>query len=123
MALKTQSYHELKAWRASHSFVLNIYKATELFPKNEMFGLTSQFRRAAVSISANIAEGYRKKGKTEKLRFYNISQSSIEECDYYLIISKDLNYINAEKFKSLQQKLDLSRKLLNNYYVAISISR
>jgi four helix bundle protein len=122
MIQKTRSFQELDAWKASHKFVLEIYKSSENFPKSEMFGLVSQFRRAAISIAANIAEGYRKKGKADKLRFYNISQGSIEECAYYLILSKDLNYITMESYENLNQKLDISRKLINNYYVAISNS-
>lgn len=82
-------------WQKAHKFVLSVYKNTASFPKEELFGLTSQFRRAAVSIAANIAEGYKKKGTKDKLRFFNISQGSIEECRYYLILSRDLNYIET----------------------------
>ena len=122
MDKKTKSFQELDSWKKAHNFVLEIYKLSEKFPKSEMFGLTSQFRRAAISIAANIAEGYRKKGKADILRFYNISQGSIEECAYYLILSDDLNYISKEFFQNLSIKLDDARKLLNNYCFAISSS-
>jgi four helix bundle protein len=119
---KTQSFQELDVWKAAHSFVLEVYKYSGLFPKSEIFGLVSQFRRAAVSIAANIAEGYKRKSKIEKLRFYNISQSSIEECQYYIILSSDLKYINQEQSDKLNELIDSARKLLNNYYNSISNS-
>jgi four helix bundle protein len=119
---KTYSFQDLEAWKTAHKFVLKVYKTTSHFPKEEIFGLTAQFRKASVSIDANIAEGYKKKGKSDKLRFFNISQGSIEECNYYLILSKDLSYISDDQYKELLDLLDLSRKLLNSYYNAISKS-
>jgi four helix bundle protein len=112
---KTKLFTDLLMWQEAHKFVLKVYKITEVYPKHELFGLVSQFRRAAVSIPANIAEGYRRKGKSEKLRFLNISQGSLEECRYFLILSKDLNYINDEEFKNSINILEKSSKLLNSY--------
>ena len=83
----TQSFEEVFAWKKAHAFVLLVYKITKGFPDDERFGLTSQFRRAAVSIEANIAEGYRKIGKPDKLRFFNISEGSLSECKDYIILS------------------------------------
>ncbi len=103
----------MEVWKKAHEFVLDVYKATKRFPKEEMFGLTSQFRRAAVSIPANIAEGYGKKSKKDKLRFYNISEGSIQECDYYITLSKDLNYIDGES--DLSARLTTIGKMLKNY--------
>lgn len=74
MAMGTFGFENIIAWQKAHEFVLNVYKATRDFPKEERFGLTSQFRRAAVSIEANIAEGYKKLGKADKLRFMNIAR-------------------------------------------------
>jgi four helix bundle protein len=119
----TKSFEELSVWKKSHEFVLETYKITEHFPKTEVFGLTSQFRRASVSISANIAEGYKKKGKNDKLRFYNISQGSLEECKYYLILSKDLNYISKEQWSAMADRLTDVSKLLNMYCRAIANSK
>ncbi len=68
-----------------------------IFHKEETYGLTSQLRQAAVSIAANIAEGFKKKGKPDKVRFMNIAQGSLEECRYYLILAKDLGYIDTKK--------------------------
>ena len=72
--------------------VLDTYRLTGAFPKHEIFGLTSQLRRAAVSVPANIAEGFRKNGIADRLRYYNISQGSLEECRYYFILAEDLGY-------------------------------
>ncbi len=110
---KSKSFKELIVWEKSHQFVLKVYKATEAFPKAEMYGLTSQFRRASVSIAANIAEGYKKKGTKDKLRYFNIAQGSLEECRYYIILSKDLNYIANEK--ELNDLIEEVSKLLNAY--------
>jgi four helix bundle protein len=74
---KRNSFKDLIVWQKAHLFVLTVYKASDEFPKTEMYGLTSQFRRASVSIAANIAEGYKKKGIKDKLRFYNIAQGSL----------------------------------------------
>jgi len=78
---------------------------TANFPKHELFGLVSQFRRAAVSIPANIAEGYKRLSKTEKLRFFNIAQASLEECRYYIILSTDLKYIDEDQSKRLNLQI------------------
>ncbi len=90
--MATKSFQELIVWQKAHLFVLEVYKYTRSFPKEELYSLTSQFKRAAISIPANIAEGYKKTGIKDKARFMNIAQGSIEECQYYLILSKDLAY-------------------------------
>lgn len=92
----TQSFKEVIAWQKAHAFVIQVYCVTRTFPGEERYGLCSQFQRAAVSIPANIAEGYRKDGMADKLRFLNIAQGSLEECRYYILLSKDLNYINEQ---------------------------
>ena len=113
---KTKTFEELLVWRKAHQFVLLVYKTTEEFPKHEIFGLTSQFRRAAVSIAANIAEGYKKKDYKNKLNFLNIAHSSLEECRYYVILSRDLNY-KTEVL--LDELIEETGKLLNAYSKAI----
>ena len=90
--MATQKFQELIVWQKAHQFVLGVYNCTKSFPKEEVYGLTSQFKRAAISIAANIAEGYKKKGKADKARFMNIAQGSLEECQYYLILAGDLGY-------------------------------
>ena len=110
---KSGSFKDLIVWQKSHAFTLMVYKATEEFPKAEMYSLTSQFRRASISIAANIAEGYKKKGIKDKLRFYNIAQGSLEECRYYIILSKDLKYIDNDE--ELNNQIEEASKLLNSY--------
>jgi four helix bundle protein len=111
-----KSFEDLIVWQKAHQFVLGVYKLTENFPKHELYGLTSQLRRAAVSIPANIAEGFRKKGRADKARFMNIAQGSIEECRYYLILSRDLNYANIQT--EMSGLIEVS-KLLESYTSAI----
>jgi len=110
--MKTKSFQELIVWQKAHQFVLEVYKMTKTFPKEELFGLTSQFRRAAISIPANIAEGYRKRGKPDKARFLNISEGSLEECKYYLILVKDLGYSEIKNENGLAEEIS---KILNAY--------
>lgn len=102
----------MDVWKLAHSWVLRIYKMTEAFPKHELYGLTSQLRRAAVSVPANLAEGYRKKTVPDKARFYNISQGSLEECRYYLILARDLHYSDTTE---LEAELDRVAKVLDSY--------
>lgn len=115
----TINFQDLVVWQKAHQFVLDVYAYTKLFPKDEMFGLTSQFRRAAVSIAANIAEGYKRTDKKDKLRFFNISHSSLDECKYFIILSRDLNYgENAE----MQDNIEEVSKMLTAYSKAIKKS-
>lgn len=111
----TQSFTELIVWQKAHSFVLSVYRTTNTFPETEKFCLISQFQRAAVSIPANIAEGYKKISKADKLRFLNIAQGSLEECRYYIILSKDLNYISEDIYNNMTWSLEEVSYLLNNY--------
>ncbi|MEM6866808.1 MAG: four helix bundle protein [Cyanobacteria bacterium P01_C01_bin.121] len=110
VAVKT--FQDLIVWQKAHQFVLDAYTFSDQFPRTELYGLTAQFRRAAISIPANIAEGFKKKTKPDKARFMNIAQGSLEECRYYLILSKDLNYGNSS---SLTEQLEEVSKLLNAY--------
>ena len=112
-----KSFENLIVWKKAHQFVLNSYIYSSNFPKYELFGLTSQYRRAAVSIAANIAEGFKKNSVKDKLRYYNIAQGSLEECKYYLILSKDLNYGENNQ---LVTDLDEVSKLLGSYIRTIN---
>ena len=120
--MATKSFKELIVWQKAHSFVLKVYSFSESFPKSELYGLTSQFRRAAVSIAANIAEGYVKKSPSDKVRFFNISLGSLEECSYYIILLKDLNYITEEQSVILDQLIGETEKILNTYITRIQSS-
>ncbi len=113
---KSKSFQDLIVWEKSHEFVLATYAYTRGFPKEELYGLTSQLRRAAVSIPANIAEGFKKKGKADKARYFNIAQGSVEECKYYLILAQDLGYGDSSQLK--QQLQEVSR-ILEAYLYSI----
>lgn len=110
------SFENVEVWRKAHQFVLEVYKMTESFPKYETYGLTSQLRRAAVSIPANLAEGFGKPSKPDKIRFYSISQGSIEECRYYMILARDLGYADTLARRS---DLDEIARMLAGYIAAI----
>lgn len=114
-----KKFQDLIVWQKSHAFVLATYKLTNNFPKSELYGLTSQFRRAAVSIASNIAEGFRKKGKRDKARFFNIAQRSLEGCRYYLILANDLSYCNSKK---MRDQIEEVSKLIDAYRKAILTS-
>ena len=115
-----KTFQDLIVWQKAHQFVLAVYRFTEGFPRSEVYGLTAQFRRAAISIAANIAEGFKKKGKADKARFMNISQGSIEECRYYLILAKDLEYGDSQPLSS---QLEEVSKILEAYPAAIIASK
>ena len=111
----TYTFENVVAWQKAHVFVLLVYRITKSFPSDELYGLTSQFRRAAVSIEANIAEGYKKISKADKLRFMNISQGSIEECRDYIILARDLCYVSDTDFSNLHDALEDASKMLYLY--------
>ena len=107
-----KTFQDLIVWQKAHQFVLSVYSFTSDFPKTEMYGLISQFRRAAISIPANIAEGFLKKGLADKVRFMNTAQGSLEECRYYLILSRDLGYGDT---KELTLQIEEVSRLLTSY--------
>jgi len=109
-------FEDLVVWRKAHQLVLAVYKLTTTFPKSETYGLASQFRRAAVSIPANIAEGFKRRGNADKVRFLNVAQASLEESRYYLYLARDLNYCDPSN--ALSQIAEVS-KLLDAYARAI----
>ncbi len=109
-----RSFEDLLLWQKAHQFVLQVYALTENF--RQLFGLTSQLRRAAVSIAANIAEGFKKQSKLDKARFLNIAQGSIEECRYYLILTRDLKYADPKNAAELLEEVS---RLLEAYRAAI----
>lgn len=111
----TFSFENLIVWQRAHQFVLQVYKSTQNYPQDERFGLSSQFRRAAVSITANIAEGYKKLSKADKLRFFDIAQGSLEECRNYVILSYDLGYSDKETDEMMRNSIEEVSKLLNAY--------
>lgn len=99
MIKKTYTFEDLVLWQKAHQFVLDVYELAKLLPKYEVYGLTSQIKRASVSIPANIAEGYGRRGDKDKLRFYNISRASLLEVKYFLILIHDLKYADTSRLK------------------------
>jgi four helix bundle protein len=112
MADKSQSFRDVLVWQKAHAFALAIYRTTESFPKHELFALTSQLRRAAASVPSNFVEGFRKRTKPDKVRFYNIAQGSADECLYQLILAHDLLYADTT---GLQTDLEEVARLLQGY--------
>jgi four helix bundle protein len=91
---KVERFQDLRTWQRAHQLVLDVYRMTRGFPAEERYGLISQMQRAAVSVPANIAEGFKRMGRADKTRFYNIAEASLEEVKYYFILAKDLGYIS-----------------------------
>ena len=115
----SKTFRNVRAWQKAHDFVLAFYATKKFFPEDEKFALIPQFQRAAVSIAANIAEGYRKLSKTDKLRFFNIAQGSLEECRYYIILCHDLGYYSDATTNDMWAKIEAASTILNSYCQAI----
>ena len=114
-----RTFQDLVVWRKAHELVLAIYSFTARFPKQETYGLVLQMRRAAISVPANIAEGFRRRGKADKARYMNMAEGSLEESRYYLILSQDLGYGDTSR---LVASLEEVSRLLNAYASAILTS-
>lgn len=107
-----QNYKDLKVWEKAHDFTLKIYDVTKTFPKEEIYSLTNQLRRASSSIPANIAEGCGKNSKADFANFFNIGLGSANEAEYYLLLSKDLLYLEVEKFQELSRVINEIKAML-----------
>ncbi|MCX6035739.1 MAG: four helix bundle protein [Chloroflexi bacterium] len=108
-----KDFRELKVWEKAHHMVLAVYKATEIFPRQELYSLTNQIQRAAVSIPANIAEGCGKSGDADFRRYLQIAMGSASELEYLLLLAHDLNYLGEEVYGELSNSLVEIRKMLN----------
>ena len=125
-----KGYRDLEVWRRSHLFVLRIYQATGLFPKEERFGLVSQLRRAAYSVPANIAEGFGRRHTRELLQALAIANGSLEELRYFLLLGKDLHYTSTETYAELEREAHalgqmltaLARSLKKRAEVGVGVS-
>jgi four helix bundle protein len=111
-----RSFQDVVAWQRVHQLVLTVYRLSEGFPRYELFGLAGQLRRAAVSIAANIAEGFGRQSDSDKLRFLNIAQGSADECRYYLILCRDLGYGDPTDAES---EVEETSRLLAGYVTGI----
>jgi len=107
-----KDFRRLKVWEKAHLLTLDVYKVTSRFPREEMYGLTSQLRRCSASIGANIAEGCGKDGNRELHRFLQIASGSASELDYHLLLSRDLNYLAETDYERMEKQLLEFRRML-----------
>jgi four helix bundle protein len=109
-----KSFHDLEIWKLSHQLVLEVYKISKMFPKEENFRITSQLLRAAYSIPSNIAEGMGRYTRKEFVNFLTIARGSVEECKYFILLIKDLGYLPEIMFNELTSKYDSLGKMINS---------
>ena len=114
-----RNYRDLQVWNKAHALTVNLYKASRNFPRDEIYGLTAQLRRAAVSIGANLAEGCGRQTDNEMARFVRISLGSASELDYHLLLSRDLGLLNNEDYEGSAKELTRIRKMLRSFLAAI----
>lgn len=119
---KIQTFKDLRVWQEAHQIVLNIYKITKEFPKDELFGLTNQIRRASVSITSNISEGFNRNSSKEKIQFYYIALGSIAETQNQLLVAKDVGYLKPDIFDKIEAQLIMVQKMLNSLIKAIKLN-
>jgi len=114
-----QRFTQLRVWQRSHAFVCRIYPATASFPPHERYGLVSQLRRAAASIPTNLAEGAKRKGRTDYARFINVAEGSAAEVEYLLLLCRDLRYLSREDAGSLSKDIDQISRMLHALRVTV----
>lgn len=117
---KIKSFTDLIAWKEAHKLAIFVYEATKLFPKEEIYGLTNQVRRAAVSVSSNIAEGFSRRSSAEKRQFYYQALGSLTELQNQLLIARDIKYLTKEKFNELANQTISVSKLINSLIKCVS---
>jgi len=110
---KIKSFTDLDAWKEGHKLVLLVYRVTKTFPKDEVFGLVSQMRRCAVSITSNIAEGFSRQSYKEKVQFYSMTQGSVTELQNQLVVARDVGYITKEEFQEIAGQSVKVHKIVN----------
>jgi len=118
-----KDFRDLKVWEKSHALTLEIYRATAVFPRSELYGLTSQIRRCSASIGANIAEGCGKRGNNEFQRYLQIASGSASELDYHLLLSKDLGFLPQLDYCELSKNLTEVRKMLTSLLQKVDADR
>lgn len=112
VASKIRNFTDLQTWQVAHKLVLNVYLKTKSFPKDELYGLTNQMRRSAVSVTSNIAEGFGRRSVNEKLNFYNIAAGSLTELENQVLVARDVRYLDTTSANILSdQVLNVSRLL------------
>lgn len=117
---KIHSFTDLDAWRYAHELVVSIYRITKAFPKEETYSLIDQMKRSSVSISSNIAEGFSRHGKKEKIQFYYMAKGSLTELQNQLLVAKDVTYLSNDSFQEIAQKTVTVHKLINGLIKSIN---
>ena len=115
-----QDFRKLAVWQKAHELTLGVYKATAAFPRDELYGLTSQLRRAAVSVPANLAEGRCRRGDRDFRRFVGIAMGSASEVEYHLLLSHDLGYIDETRYQDLAKQVEEIKRMLSSLYDRLS---
>ncbi len=111
--LKIQNFTDLEAWKVSHRLAIDVYQATKKFPKEELFGIVSQLRRAAVSVTSNLAEGFSRNSAKDKAQFYAIAKGSLTELESQLLICRDIAYLPVSEHQALEEQIRKANKLIN----------
>ncbi|HET9840163.1 MAG TPA: four helix bundle protein [Candidatus Angelobacter sp.] len=114
-----RNYRELQVWSKAHNLTLELYRVSRTFPREEIYGLTSQLRRAAVSIGANLAEGCGRRTSSELARFVRIAMGSASELDYHILLCRDLDFMSNDDFTSSTAKLTEIRKMLTSFLSSV----
>ena len=123
MPNKIRNFTDLNTWKESHKIVIQVYSITKSFPKEEIYGLTNQMRRCAVSVTSNIAEGFSRQSAREKAQFYFISKGSLTELHNQLIIAKDVKYIDNKTYTELINQIQISGRLLTGLIRSVNSKR
>lgn len=118
-----RNFRELKVWEKAHHLTLGVYRASQSFPRDETYGLTSQIRRSSVSVPANIAEGCGRNGDAELTRFLQIAMGSASELDYHLMLARDLNLLNSSDYAQLAGEVGEVKRMLTSFVQKLKADR
>lgn len=118
-----RNFRELKVWEKAHHLTLEVYKASQSFPRDETYGLTSQIRRSSISVPANIAEGCGRDGDAELARFLQIAMGSASELDYHLLLARDLNLLNSSDYAQLASEVGEVKRMLTSFVQKLKANR
>jgi len=118
-----QDFKKLKVWQKAHIVAIEIYQVTKTFPRDELYGLTSQLRRSCASIPANIAEGCGRDGHAELIRFLQIALGSVTELEYHLLLARDLKLLSNAKYETMDNQVSEVRKMLISFIQKIKVTQ
>lgn len=111
--VKIRTFKDLEAWKQAHVLAVEVYRLTKKFPREEMFGIVNQMRRAAVSVTSNLAEGFSRQSLKEKIQFYSIAQGSLTELQSQLLISQDVGFLYLKDYDSIEPQTIHTHKLIS----------